>query len=112
MSTQQYSNENFREFLGRLSRENELTDIKQPVDIRHIATLVDQAKTALLFHNVIGYDIPVVSGIIRSRRRATMSMGCENYTEIEHKLQHGIDHPVPPKLVQTARHKEVIQIDG
>src|SRR5207247_9197882 len=69
----QYSNENFREFLDRLSREKELTDIRQPVDIRHIATLVDQAQTALLFRNVIGDEIPVVSGIIRSRRRAPKS---------------------------------------
>ena len=107
----QYSNENFREFLDRLSREKELTDIRQPVDIRHIATLVDQAQTALLFHNVIGYEIPVVSGIIRSRRRATMSMGCETYTEIEHKLQHGIDHPIAPEYVKTAHNKEVVEID-
>ena len=111
MNTQQYCNETFREFLQRLSRENELTDIRQPVDIRHIATLVDQAETALLFHNVIGYEIPVVSGIIRSRRRATMSMGCDNYTEIEHKLQHGIDHPIAPKYVATTRNKEIVEID-
>ena len=110
MNTQQHSNENFREFLDRLRCEKELTDIRQPVDIRHIATLVDQAQTAVLFHNVIGYEIPVVSGIIRSRRRATMSMGCETYEAIEYKLQHGIDHPVPPKYVDTARNREVIEI--
>ena len=45
-----YKNENFREFLNRLRTEKELIDIKQTVDIRHIATLVDQAETALLFH--------------------------------------------------------------
>ena len=52
--------ENFRHFLDRLRQNGELVDLHQPVDIRHIATLVDQAKTALYFHNVIGYDIPVV----------------------------------------------------
>ena len=62
--------ENFREFLDRLRQAGELVDLHQAVDIRHIATLVDQAKTALLFHNVIGYDMPVVSGIIRSKERA------------------------------------------
>jgi len=67
-------NENFRQFLDRLRQAGELIDLHQPVDIRHISTLVDQAKTALLFHNVIGYDIPVVSGIIRSRERATMAL--------------------------------------
>jgi len=81
MNTQQHSNENFREFLDRLSREKDLTDIRQPVDIRHIATLVDQAQTALLFHNVIGYEIPVVSGIIRSRRRATKCSRKNNLAE-------------------------------
>ena len=52
--------ENFRQFLDRLRQNGELVDLHQPVDIRHIATLVDQAKTALYFHNVIGYDMPVV----------------------------------------------------
>jgi 2,5-furandicarboxylate decarboxylase 1 len=104
--------ESFRQFLDRLRREKELTDIKQPVDIRHIATLVDQAETALFFHDVIGYDMPVVSGIIRSRKRAILSMGCSDYPEIEHRLQQGIDHPIPPKYVETARHKEVVETDG
>ena len=71
--------ESFRGFLDRLRQKGELVDLHQAVDIRHIATLVDQAKTALYFHNVIGYDMPVVSGIIRSRERAIMSMGCETY---------------------------------
>jgi 2,5-furandicarboxylate decarboxylase 1 len=78
--------ENFRQFLDRLRQAGELVDLHQPVDIRHIATLVDQAKTALYFHKVIGYDMPVVSGLIRSRERAIMSLGCETYREIEDKL--------------------------
>ena len=87
-----FSDENFRGFLDRLRGVKELVDIKQAVDIRHIATLVDQAKTALVFHDVIGYEMPVVSGIIRSRERAIMSMGCDSYPEIEHRLQQGGDH--------------------
>ena len=50
--------ENFREFLGRLREANELIDLHQPVDIRHIGTLVDQSDKAILFHNVIGYSMP------------------------------------------------------
>jgi 2,5-furandicarboxylate decarboxylase 1 len=107
-----FSDENFRGFLERLRDEKELVDIQQRVDIRHIATLVDQSKTALVFHDVIGYDMPVVSGIIRSRERAIMSMGCDTYPEIEHRLQQGIDHPLPPKYVETAGNKQVIALDG
>src|SRR5512140_3841755 len=102
--------EKFRGFLDRLRSERELIDIKQAVDIRHIATLVDQSEQALFFHNVIGYDMPVVSGILRTQRGATMSMGCSNYSEIEARLRQGIDHPIAPRRVNTAPHKQVIKL--
>src|ERR1043166_7356680 len=100
--------ENFREFVERLRVAGELADIRQPVDIRHVATLVDQSDKALCFHRPVGYDMPVVSGLIRSRNRAIMSMGCTDYTQIEAKLQHGIDHPIPPRHVATSPTKERI----
>jgi 2,5-furandicarboxylate decarboxylase 1 len=102
--------ENFRQFLDRLRQNGELVDLHQPVDIRHIATLVDQASTALFFHNVIGYDHPVVSGIIRSRERATMALGCETYGEIEHKLKAAIDRPIPPRHVKSSPTREVTYV--
>jgi 2,5-furandicarboxylate decarboxylase 1 len=100
--------ENFRQFLDRLRQAGELVDLHQPVDIRHIATLVDQAKTALFFHKVIGYDVPVVSGIIRSRERAMMGLGAETYREIEDRLKAAIDNPIAPKRVKTSPTREVI----
>jgi 2,5-furandicarboxylate decarboxylase 1 len=100
--------ENFRQFLDRLRQVGELVDLHQPVDIRHIATLVDQSKTALFFHNVIGYDMPVVSGIIRSRERAIMALGCENYREIEDRLSAAIAKPIPPKYVKSSPTREVV----
>jgi 2,5-furandicarboxylate decarboxylase 1 len=103
------SQETFRQFLDRLRGAAELIDIKQPVDIRHIATLVDQSDHALFFHDVIGYDMPVVSGIIRSQKRATLSMGCQHYSEIETKLEQAINKPIAPRYSETAPHKEVIQ---
>ncbi len=99
--------ENFRQFLDRLRQNGELVDLHQAVDIRHIATLVDQAKTALYFHKVIGYDLPVVSGIIRTRERAIMSLGCETYREIEDKLSAAIAKPIPPKYVKTSPTRDV-----
>jgi 2,5-furandicarboxylate decarboxylase 1 len=38
--------EGFRGFLERLREAKELVDIRQPVDIRHVATLVDQSDKA------------------------------------------------------------------
>ncbi len=102
-------NENFRGFLERLRAAGELVDVRQPVDIRHIATLVDQCDKGLVFHNVVGYSMPVVSGIIRTPQRAIMSMGCSNYAEIEAMLEKGINKPIPPKRVATSPTKEVIR---
>ncbi|MDB5811802.1 MAG: UbiD family decarboxylase [Betaproteobacteria bacterium] len=102
--------EKFRGFLDRLRTERELVDIKQPVDIRHIATLVDQSEQALFFHKVIGYDMPVVSGIIRTQKRAVLGMGVTNYGDIEAKLEQGITKPISPRYVETAAHKQVIQL--
>src|ERR1041384_4683949 len=100
--------ENFRQFLDRLRQAGELVDLNQAVDIRHIATLVDQAKTALYFHNGIGYDVPVVSGLVRSKERAAMSMGCEEFEEIEHKLAAAIAKPIPPKYVNGSPTRDVV----
>ena len=103
------ADETFRAFLDRLRAEKELVDIPQPVDSRHIATLVDQADKALMFQKVIGYDMPVVSGIIRSQKRAIMGMGCDSYREIEARLQQGIDRPIAPKHVESSPAKQVIR---
>jgi 2,5-furandicarboxylate decarboxylase 1 len=70
---------------------------------------VDQSDKGLYFHDVIGYDMPLVSGIIRSRERAIMSMGCSSYGEIEAKLERGIDNPIAPRRLRTSPTKEVIQ---
>src|SRR6476619_6673015 len=99
--------ENFRQFLDRLRQAGELVDLHQAVDIRHIATLVDQAKTALFFHKVIGYDMPVVSGIIRSKERAAIAMGCETFGEIEGKLAQAIAKPISPRRVNGSPTREV-----
>src|SRR5207248_7013526 len=100
--------ENFRQFLDRLRQTGELVDLHQAVDIRHIATLVDQAQTALYFHNVVGYDMPVVSGLIRTRERAIMGLDAETYREIEDKLAHAIAKPIPPKYVKTSPTRDVV----
>ena len=72
----------FREFVEDLRAAGQLREVTKPVDIRHIAALVDQSETALIFTNVIGYDMPVVSGLTNSRDRLAIAMGCE-FGEIE-----------------------------
>jgi 2,5-furandicarboxylate decarboxylase 1 len=100
--------ETFRQFLDRLREHGELIDMKQPVDIRHIATLVDQSSKALMFHNVIGYKMPVMSGMIRTKERAIMSLGAKDFRDVEDKLANGIANPVKPRMVNNSPTMEVV----
>jgi 2,5-furandicarboxylate decarboxylase 1 len=98
----------FRTLVDDLSAAGELIEVKRSVDIRHIATLVDQAKTALLFRNVIGYDMPVVSGLIRSRERIAIALGCR-FSEAEARLRRGLDHPIDPVTVTGGPAREIVR---
>ena len=100
----------FREFVSDLSQEGQLTEITKPVDIRHIAALVDQSDKALLFSNVIGYEMPVISGLTNNRDRLSIAMGCP-FPEIEEKLRNGIDRPIDPRIVNAGPVREIL-IEG
>ena len=105
-----YESETFREYLDRLRAAGQLTDIKEPVDSRHIATLVDQSDKALFFHHVMGYSMPVVSGLIRSSERMAMGMGVERYADIEQRLTQAIAQPIPSVYVETSAAREVTRV--
>ena len=102
--------ESFRQFLDRLRAKSQLADIREPVDSRHIATLVDQSDKALMFHRVLGYDMPVVSGLIRSSERMAIGMGVERYGDIEQLLTRAIAKPIDPTYVETSRAREVTRV--
>ena len=87
-----------RDVLADLEAAGEMRRISRSTDIRHIATLVDQSETALLFTNVLGYDMPVVSGVMTSRHRLAIAMGCE-FSEIEALLRRGLARPISPKTI-------------
>ncbi|MFP6732733.1 MAG: UbiD family decarboxylase [Rhodospirillales bacterium] len=87
-----------RDILPDLEAAGELRRISKPTDIRHISTLVDQSETALLFTNVLGYDMPVISGVMNSRERLGVAMGCD-FAEIEAQLRRGLAAPIAPESV-------------
>lgn len=98
----------FRGFIDDLRAAGELIDVRKTVDLRHIAALVDQSSKALMFHDVSGYTLPVVSGLLNSRRRIALSLGCE-YEEMVERLGRGLDHPIDPVEVSGAGHRELLQ---
>lgn len=103
-------NESFRDYLKRLEASGDLAIIEQPVDIRYVSALVSQAKTALLFNHVIGYDMPLLSGIIGTKERATKALGYENYYDLADVLKKGATNPLPPKVVETGRDRATVLV--
>ena len=97
----------FRSYLADLTKSDELIEIAKPTDARDIAALVAQAEKALLFKNVRGYSMPVVSGLLQSRNRLAIGMGV-SYGKIEEKLRNAMDHPIKPERVERAPVKDVI----
>jgi 2,5-furandicarboxylate decarboxylase 1 len=97
----------FRDFLHLLKEKGELTEIAKAADLRDVAALVPQSETALLFTNVRGYSIPVVSGLLQSRNRVALAMGAP-YEQIGEKLRSAMDRPIKPRLVNNGVVKEIV----
>ena len=97
----------FRDYLQTLRKHDELVEISKPVDLRNVAALVPQSEKALLFTNVHGYSMPVVSGLLQSRNRLALGMGV-SYGGIEEKLRSAMERPIKPRIVRKAPVKEVI----
>ncbi len=97
----------FRQFVQTLRKHDELLEISQPVDLRNVAALVPQSEKAVLFASVQGYSMPVVSGLLQSRKRLALAMGVE-YSAIEKKLRAAMDHPIEPRLTKKTPVKDVV----
>ena len=100
---------NFRGYLDALKKNDELIEISKPIDLRDVAALVPQSDKALLFKNVRGYSMPLVSGLLQSRNRLAIGMGV-SYEKIEEKLRAAMDHPMKPRRVKKAPVKDVILV--
>ena len=66
-----------RGLLALLESQGQLRRITKPVEARYLHTLLAQADTALLMENVEGYSIPVAGGLVGSRQRVALGLGCE-----------------------------------
>ena len=98
----------FRGLLDRLRAADQLCDVSVPTDIRYLSTLIDQSDKAILFHDVPGYSMPVVSGLLGSRERLAIAFGCP-YPEIHEKLQIGLENPLEPITVSWEETREMYQ---
>lgn len=130
-----------REYIDALEKRGWLKRIKTPVDCNlEITEITDRVSkmegdknVALLFENVIGYDMPVLMNAFGSKERLALAFGVDDLEEIPNELreilklpyislQHKMDllHIIPtakrainfPKYVKKAPCQEVVITDN
>ncbi|MBI4493603.1 MAG: UbiD family decarboxylase [Chloroflexi bacterium] len=95
-----------RDQIRVLEEQGELVRIRKEVDARHVSGLIAQSAQALLFERVRGYAVPLVGGLVRTRRRLALSLGATEQ-DVAHRFQHALEHPIPPETVSSGPVKEV-----
>ncbi len=91
-----------REFIDELERRGWLKRIKTEVDpILEIAEITDRVSKmpgggyALLFENVKGHDIPVLTNVMGSYERMSLALGVEKLDDIAAEIQQMMELPTP-----------------
>lgn len=101
-----------RQFIARLSAEDELLEIAAPVDPDEVGAicrkLLDEGGPAVLLNDVTGYPFPVVANLLATRRRIALALDVaeealrETYLE---RIRRRADAPLA--VLPTAPCKEV-----
>jgi 2,5-furandicarboxylate decarboxylase 1 len=98
----------FRDFLKALDEAEELAHVTKPIDVRDISGLVNQASKAVLCENVKEYpDWQVAGGLITSRKRLALAMGCDD-NDVARRFEKGLEKPIEPVMVTDAPCQEVV----
>ncbi len=77
----------------KVDPEQEITEIARQVNQRCLAE--GELSPAILFENVRGSSIPLVVGLTGSERRLAISLGIQNFAELNHRAQQTL-LPTPP----------------
>src|SRR3989339_165932 len=94
------------EFIQKLKEEQELLEINVPVSSDlEITEITDRASKntdfenkALLFNNIEGYDIPVLTNAFGSFKRMNLALGVDNIKEIAARIENLIKPDIPDSL--------------
>ena len=111
-----------RGFIRTLEQEapNLLVRIRKEVDVKYeMPALINKlgggladslgtiATPALLFENVKGYDMPVITNIFGTRRLAAIALGVNEHS-LSESFHSAERHPIEPKKVESGPVKDVI----
>lgn len=100
--------QNLREFVSRLTKENELVEIHAEVDrdleITEIYDrVVKKQGPALFFRKVKGSSFPLVINLFGTYRRMNLALGVNNLDEMGKKIESFVELKVPEKMTDKLR---------
>ncbi len=101
---------NLKDFINKLKKENELLEIDTPVSSElEITEITDRASKekgfpnkALLFKNVEGYEMPVLTNAFGSYDRMAFSLGTNSVKDIAKRIEELVKPEVPDSLAEKA----------
>lgn len=99
-----------KDFINKLKQENELLEITTPVSSElEITEITDRASKelgfpnkALLFTNVQGYNMPVLTNAFGSYKRMAMSLGVKDVREVAARITELLKPEIPDTLLEKA----------
>jgi 2,5-furandicarboxylate decarboxylase 1 len=105
-----------RGYLSDLNRTlpGEMAVVNRVVDTKfEIAAVIAKLGSvnrfpAVLFNNVKGFKVPVLSNLFATRKRLALALGCEE-KDLHSVYRQREDKRIEPKLVKTGHVKQVIQ---
>ncbi len=98
-----------RGLLDHLDRHGELLHIKKPVPPRYLHTLLAKSDKAVLFESVAGYGVPVVGGLVGTRRRLALGMASDERL-VGKVFMEALERPIPAEVVADGPVQEVVKV--
>jgi len=100
-----------------LAKAGQLAIVTTPVDTRFgVAAILRKAEQengpAILFQNLKGYPVQMVSGLYSSESRTSMAIGARTLRDIPKKINEGITNPIKPARVNSGPVKERVQTEN
>jgi UbiD family decarboxylase len=99
-----------RSLIEHLDEEGELTRIREEVSAEYeLAGIIDALdEKPVFFERVKESTIPVVAGLVSSKRLITKALGIDQ-AQLLHRLSNAIENPLPPDIVQKGECQEIIE---
>jgi 2,5-furandicarboxylate decarboxylase 1 len=89
-----------RSYLDVVRKAGEVAEIRRAVDpVRELGAVLkacERADKAAFFHQVKGFDVPVVGGLLSSPRRIALALGCD-VAEVGARMAAATERPIPAR---------------